>query len=172
MNSRRIINYLILALCFLSSCLGAQLSSCGVCRKFVKEKIIDEVPDVSKIELIRAKIMSACGKSKGKDTRFCWYIGAMHDSATGIINEVIKVISMGLPIDRACDRLGKLDHQICELEYDKEIDWKTVDLNKFKVRDLKKVLDGWGEQCKGCTEKSEFVRQIIELKPKYVKEEL
>lgn len=28
------------------------------------------------------------------------------------------------------------------------------------------------EVCKGCTEKSEFIKKIEELKPKYVKEEL
>ncbi|KAK6061664.1 hypothetical protein COOONC_00671 [Cooperia oncophora] len=29
-----------------------------------------------------------------------------------------------------------------------------------------------GTVCKGCTEKSEYVKKIEELKPKYVKEEL
>lgn len=47
-----------------------------------------------------------------------------------------------------------------------------MDLKKLKVRDLKKILEDWGEVCKGCTEKTEFVAKIEELKPKFVKEEL
>jgi hypothetical protein len=55
---------------------------------------------------------------------------------------------------------------------DKAIDWATVDFNKMRVKELKKILDEWNEQCKGCTEKSEYVKRIEELKPKYVKSEL
>jgi hypothetical protein len=45
-------------------------------------------------------------------------------------------------------------------------------LKKLKVKELKKILENWGENCKGCTEKAEFVAKINELKPKFVKEEL
>lgn len=55
---------------------------------------------------------------------------------------------------------------------EKELDWKTLDLNKLKVKDLRKILGDWGEECKGCTEKSEFTKRVQELRPKYVKEEL
>lgn len=55
---------------------------------------------------------------------------------------------------------------------EKTIDLKTVDLNKLKVRDLKKILSGWDEDCDGCIEKSEFIKRIEALKPKYVREEL
>lgn len=43
----------------------------------------------------------------------------------------------------------------------------SVDLKKLKVKDLKKILDDWGESCKGCAEKSDFIRRINELMPKY-----
>ncbi|VDK56071.1 unnamed protein product [Cylicostephanus goldi] len=42
----------------------------------------------------------------------------------------------------------------------------------MRVKELKNILSEWGEACKGCTEKSEFVKKIEELKPKYVREEL
>lgn len=42
-----------------------------------------------------------------------------------------------------------------------------MDLKKLKVKDLKKILDEWGESCKGCAEKSDFIRKITELMPKY-----
>lgn len=47
-----------------------------------------------------------------------------------------------------------------------------MDLKKLKVKDLKKILENWGDACKGCTEKSEFIAKINELKPKFVKEDL
>lgn len=55
---------------------------------------------------------------------------------------------------------------------DKTIDLKTVDLKKLKVRDLKKILSDWDEVCEGCIEKTDFIKRIQELKPKYLKDEL
>jgi len=55
---------------------------------------------------------------------------------------------------------------------EKQIDWKTVDFNKMRVKQLKKVLADWGEECKGCLEKSEYIKKIKDLLPKYVHEEL
>lgn len=50
---------------------------------------------------------------------------------------------------------------------DKQIDLNTVDLKKLKVRDLKKILSDWDEQCEGCLEKPDYIKRIEELKPKY-----
>ncbi len=50
---------------------------------------------------------------------------------------------------------------------DKQVDLSSVDLKKLKVRDLKKILEDWGESCKGCAEKSDYIRKINELMPKY-----
>lgn len=55
---------------------------------------------------------------------------------------------------------------------EKQIDLKTVDLKKLKVRDLKKILNDWDEVCDGCLEKTDFIKRIEELKPKYSKDEL
>lgn len=55
---------------------------------------------------------------------------------------------------------------------EKQIDLKSVDLKKLKVKELKKILSDWEERCEGCIEKSDFIRRIEELKPKYVREEL
>lgn len=57
--------------------------------------------------------------------------------------------------------------QICDLRFDVEIDLKTVDLKKLKVRDLKKIINDWGEDCQGCIEKSDFIQKIEELKPSH-----
>ena len=55
------------------------------------------------------------------------------------------------------------------LPAEKQIDLDAVDLKKLKVRDLKKILNDWGEECKACTEKSDFIKRIEHLKPKHFK---
>lgn len=53
------------------------------------------------------------------------------------------------------------------LPADKQIDLSTADLRKLRVKELRRILDDWGEVCKGCAEKSDFIRRIHELMPKY-----
>jgi len=55
---------------------------------------------------------------------------------------------------------------------EKSIDLKSVNLKKLKVRDLKKILSDWDEECEDCLEKGDFIRKIEDLKPKYLKSEL
>ncbi|XP_031164452.2 mesencephalic astrocyte-derived neurotrophic factor [Sander lucioperca] len=111
---------------------------------------------------IENAIIKSCKEAKGKDNRFCYYIGATSDAATKIINEVSKPLSYHAPVEKICEKLKKKDSQICELKYDKQLD-----LKKLKVKDLKKILEEWGESCKGCAEKSDFIRKITELMPKF-----
>jgi hypothetical protein len=54
------------------------------------------------------------------------------------------------------------------LPTEKQIDLDTVDLRKLKVKELKKILNQWGEECRGCAEKSDFVNRINDLKPLHV----
>ena len=55
---------------------------------------------------------------------------------------------------------------------EKQIDLTNVDLKKLKVKDLKKILSDWDEDkaCKGCAEKSDFIKKIEELMPTYAPE--
>ena len=50
---------------------------------------------------------------------------------------------------------------------DKSVDFATVNLKKLKVRDLRKILQNWGEECRGCTEKSDYMELIEKLIAKY-----
>ena len=68
-------------------------------------------------------------------------------------------------------KFWKHDHLLLNL-LEKQIDLKSVDLKKLKVRDLKKILSDWDEGCDGCLEKGDFIKRIEELKPKYIREEL
>ncbi|XP_013989560.1 mesencephalic astrocyte-derived neurotrophic factor [Salmo salar] len=116
---------------------------------------------------IEKALVETCKDAKGKENRFCYYIGGTNDAATKILNEISKPLSYHTPVDKICEKLKKKDSQICELKYDKQLDLSTVDLKKLKVKDLKKILEEWGESCKGCAEKSDFIRKINELMPKY-----
>ncbi|CAL1608992.1 unnamed protein product [Knipowitschia caucasica] len=142
---------------------------CEVCVSFLG-KFYDSLNE-NNVEFnnpdIEKALFKACKDAKGKDNRFCYYIGATSDAATKIINEVSKPMSYHVPAEKICEKLKKKDSQICELKYDKQLDLSTVDLKKLKVKDLKKILEEWGESCKGCAEKSDFIRKITELMPKY-----
>ncbi|XP_064160373.1 mesencephalic astrocyte-derived neurotrophic factor-like [Anguilla rostrata] len=116
---------------------------------------------------IERELVKMCKDAKGKENRLCYYMGATTDAATKIINEVSKPLSYHVPVEKVCEKLKKKDSQICELKYDKQVDLNTVDLRKLKVKDLKNILEEWGEVCKGCAEKSDFIRKINELMPKY-----
>jgi len=110
-----------------------------------------------------------CKKTtKDKVKRFCYYLGGLEESATGILGELSRPLSYSKPAYKICeDNLKKKDAQICELRFEKQIDLSKVDLKKLKVKDLKKVLNDWDEVCEGCIEKSDFIKRIEELKPKY-----
>ncbi|ELV10406.1 Dedicator of cytokinesis protein 3 [Tupaia chinensis] len=135
------------------------------CRKFyqdLKDRDVTFSPATIEKELIKF-----CREARGKENRLCYYIGATDDAATKIINEVSKPLAHHIPVEKICEKLKKKDSQICELKYDKQIDLSTVDLKKLRVKELKKILDDWGETCKGCAEKSDYIRKIHELMPKY-----
>ncbi|KAJ1364461.1 hypothetical protein KIN20_024561 [Parelaphostrongylus tenuis] len=155
--------------------IGPALSQeqCEVCVKVLKDSMA-KVPeaDKSKPESIAKVVREHCKDVKAKEHKFCFYIGALPESATSIMGDVSKQLSWSMPPEKVCDKLKSKDAQICELKYDKPLDWSKIDLKKMRVKELKNILNEWGEVCKGCTEKSEFVKKIEELKPKYVKQEL
>ncbi|CAD6991334.1 mesencephalic astrocyte-derived neurotrophic factor homolog [Ceratitis capitata] len=146
---------------------------CEVCIKTVK-RFADTLDQDTKKDhkKIEDEFKSFCKKQKNKEHRFCYYLGGLEESATGILNELSKPLSWSMPADKICEKLKKKDAQICELRYEKQIDLNNVDLKKLKVRDLKKILNDWDESCDGCIEKTDFIKRIEELKPKYAHNEL
>ncbi|XP_049783745.1 mesencephalic astrocyte-derived neurotrophic factor homolog [Schistocerca cancellata] len=161
----------LLALLGCGSCL--KKSDCEVCVT-VMEKFSGQLSDDvrSKPTLIEDEFRKFCKATKGKENRFCYYLGGLEESATGILGEMSKPVSWAMPAEKVCEKLKKKDSQICDLRYDKTIDLKTVDLKKLKVRDLKKILSDWDETCEGCIEKTDFIKRIEELKPQYLRQEL
>ncbi|CAH0398041.1 unnamed protein product [Chilo suppressalis] len=142
---------------------------CEVCVKTVDKFAATLTEDVKKDpKKIEVEFKKFCKGSKNKENRFCYYLGGLEESATGILGELSKPLSWSMPSDKICEKLRKKDAQICDLRFDKQIDLNNVDLKKLKVRDLKKILNDWDEVCDGCIEKTDFIKRIEELKPKYM----
>ena len=164
-------NSLLLALlvisCSLSLC-KLKAGDCEVCINYLT-KVREEaaVAALSSEDEISNLLREKCGSSQGKENRFCYYIGATEDAATRIVNEVVKPLVSSVPAEVICEKLKKMDEQICELKYDKKIDFKNTDISKLRVRELKKILTGWGEYCLGCAEKTDYVKRVKELLPKH-----
>merc|ERR1712012_221561 len=123
-------------------------------------------------DAIEKQFKKFCKDLKLKENRFCYFLGGTADAATGILGEMSKPLSWGMPSVKICEKLKKKDRQICELTYEKQIDFSTVDFKKLKVKDLKKILSDWDETCDGCLEKSDFIKKIEEVKPIHVRTEL
>lgn len=149
----------------------ADEDNCEVCVKFLK-RFIDGLDEATKSnpKKVEAAIRKACKTTKKDDNRFCYYIGGLEESATSMLQELSKPISWSMPADKVCMKLYKQDEQICDLKYDKTMDLSVVDLKKLKVKDLKSILQDWDQQCRGCTEKQDFIKLIEELLPKYAPE--
>uniref|UniRef100_A0A2K5M4S0 Cerebral dopamine neurotrophic factor n=1 Tax=Cercocebus atys TaxID=9531 RepID=A0A2K5M4S0_CERAT len=99
--------------------------------------------------------------------RLCYYFFFLKDAATKILSEVTRPMSVHMPAMKICDFFFLLDSQICELKYEKTLDLASVDLRKMRVAELKQILHSWGEECRACAEKTDYVNLIQELAPKY-----
>ncbi|BFF89964.1 mesencephalic astrocyte-derived neurotrophic factor homolog [Drosophila madeirensis] len=170
-------SHLVLVVCFLAgvaqTTLALKEEDCEVCIKTVR-RFAASLDDATKgdYKQIETEFKKFCKAQKNKEHRFCYYLGGLEESATGILNEMSKPLSWSMPAEKVCEKLKKKDAQICDLRYEKQIDLNSVDLKKLKVRDLKKILNDWDESCDGCLEKSDFIKRIEELKPKYARSEL
>lgn len=140
---------------------------CEVCVGFLGkfyEQLKENKVNFASADIEKA-LMKTCKDARGKDNRLCYYLGATPDAATRIVGEVSRPLSNHIPVSKICEKLKKKDGQICELRYEQQLDLTSVDLRKLRVRELKKVLEDWGEACRGCAEKDDFVRRITELLP-------
>uniref|UniRef100_A0A8C2IC61 Cerebral dopamine neurotrophic factor n=1 Tax=Cyprinus carpio TaxID=7962 RepID=A0A8C2IC61_CYPCA len=119
-------------------------------------------------ELVEEGLIRACAETKGKENRLCYYMGASNDAAAKVTGEVSRPLSAHVPVHKICQRLQRRDGQICELRYEHPVlDWSRDALSKMRVLELKRLLASWGEECRACLEKSEFIDLIQEVAPKH-----
>ncbi|KAK6033304.1 hypothetical protein OSTOST_00497 [Ostertagia ostertagi] len=90
----------------------------AVCVKVLKDAM-SKVPEAekSKPDFIAKAIREHCESSKLKDHKFCFYIGALPESATSMMVDVTKPLSWSMPPEKVCEKLKAKDAQICELKY-------------------------------------------------------
>ncbi|VDK56262.1 unnamed protein product [Cylicostephanus goldi] len=106
------------ALLLVFNCALAQ-QSCDVCTKVLTDAM-EKVPNdkKSKPDEIGKVIRQHCeGTKNNKDHKFCFYIGALPESATSMMVDVTKPLSWSMPAEKVCDKLRTKDAQICELKY-------------------------------------------------------
>lgn len=150
---------------------AATEENCEVCVKFLN-KFVDNLPSEAKGDpmKIEKELLKSCKAAKSSDNRFCYYIGGTSDAATSILSDLTKPLSWGVPANKVCFKIYKKDEQICDLKYEKQMDFVNANFRKLKVKDLKKILNDWEDSCRGCTEKDDYIRRIEELLPKYAPE--
>ncbi|XP_027694317.1 cerebral dopamine neurotrophic factor [Vombatus ursinus] len=132
-------------------------ADCEVCKEFLERfysSLITKGVDFSQ-ETIENELISICLDSKGKENRLCYYLRATNDAATKILSEVTHPMSAHVPAIKICEKLKKIDSQICELKSEKRLNLESVDLLKMRVAELKRILHHWGEECEACTEKAD-----------------
>jgi len=145
---------------------------CEVCVNMltkIDKACIDE--GITSLDGIEKKAREMCKAARDQDNRFCYYVGLTADAATTMHKDIVKPISFHKPAAKICQTLKKKDMQICELKYPKPYDYSAINFKKIKVKELKKILVDWGEVCKNCLEKDEFVKKVKEMMPKYVPKE-
>ncbi|KAK2504325.1 hypothetical protein MC885_020709, partial [Smutsia gigantea] len=124
------------------------------------------------LHIIEKELTNFCLDVKGKENRLCYSLGATDDAATKILSEVTHPVSVHMPAVKICEKLKKMDSQICELRYgimesEKKLDLESLDLSKMRVAELKQILYSRGEEFRACAEKTDYVNLIKELAPKW-----
>merc|ERR1712008_520691 len=76
--------------------------------------------DAKDMQKINKAFTVFCKDLKLKENRFCYYLGGTGDAATGILGEMSKPLSWGMPFEKVCEKLKKKDKQICDLRYEKK----------------------------------------------------
>ncbi|VFV25295.1 Hypothetical predicted protein [Lynx pardinus] len=94
-------------------------ADCEVCKEFLNRfynSLIARGVNFS-LDTIEKELVSFCLDVKGKENRLCYYLGATKDAATKILSEVARPMSVHMPATKICEKLKKMDSQICELKY-------------------------------------------------------
>ena len=101
------------SLLFSPMVLSLKAGECEVCisvlDRFKATLAKDQQGDQKAIE---KEFVKFCKPLKLKENRFCYYLGGTADAATGILGEMAKPLSWGMPSDKVCEKLKKKDKQV------------------------------------------------------------
>mmetsp|Transcript_5273 Transcript_5273/g.15412 ORF Transcript_5273/g.15412 Transcript_5273/m.15412 type:complete len:166 (+) Transcript_5273:104-601(+) len=132
---------------------------CEVC-----VKVMDDVRATMTKEASRKKpeIESAIGKYcaneanalSAREKKICYYIDP-------IKRDVAQPFSLGMSSLKVCKRITKTNPEICTVKFPIKTDkLEKKDLSKLRVKQLRQILSERGVECKGCLEKSEFIKKV------------
>merc|ERR1711871_1043042 len=124
---------------------------CEVCKSVLDRIDQGLTPEMRKdVELIEKSMYKFCKTAKGKDQTMCYYMGegdSEQGTSGGVKREISSSFSRGVNAKRLCNRL-------------KKIDLAKADLNKMRVKELRKILADYEIPCVGCAEKGDFIAAI------------
>mmetsp|Transcript_2488 Transcript_2488/g.3323 ORF Transcript_2488/g.3323 Transcript_2488/m.3323 type:complete len:167 (-) Transcript_2488:182-682(-) len=135
----------------------AAAGDCEVCIK-----VMDDVrANMSKKETkdkpsIEAALGTYCQKSDlgPREKKLCYYIDP-------IKRDVAHPFSLGMPSKKVCERINNSNPEICSVKFPvATAKMEKQDLSKLRVKQLKSILADRGVECKGCVEKSEFIKKV------------
>jgi len=134
-------------------------SDCEVCTKVMTD--VRESMDKADIKN-KPKVEEALGAYCARDDhgprerKICYYIDP-------IKRDVAQPFSTGMPPDRVCKRINKANPEICTVKFPVKTDkLEKKDLSKMRVKQLRRILADRGLDCKGCVEKSEFIKKVLD----------
>ena len=68
-----------------------------------------------------------------------------------------------MPPERVCKRINQSNPEICTVKFPVKTEkLEKKDLSKMRVKQLRRILADRGVECKGCVEKSEFVKKVLD----------
>lgn len=114
--------------------------------------------DSRKKPAIEKAIGEYCSREtlNSRQKKICYYIDP-------IKRDVAQPFSLGMGSLKTCQRITKMNPEICHVKMPLKTDkMETQDLSKLRVKQLKSILSDRGVECKGCVEKSEFIKKVEE----------
>ncbi|XP_058482029.1 cerebral dopamine neurotrophic factor [Solea solea] len=161
----------LVILLFFRGTSSSAAGSCEVCVGFL-HRLYDSLTSAHKEltpALVEEELDQACTVAQGKEARLCYYLGASSDAATRVTASVSQPLASHVPVEKICQRLSSTDTQICQLRYESQLkDLSSDGLGKLRVLELRNILASWGEECRGCLEKHEFVSLIQRKAPQHI----
>merc|ERR1712216_688596 len=80
-----------------------------------------------------------------------------------IKKDVARPVSIGMPYKKACEKLSKMNPEICEVKFEVKVDLAKTNFKKMRVKQLKGLLNERGASCSGCTEKADFIKKVKQV---------
>jgi hypothetical protein len=113
--------------------------------------------DIKKKPMVEEAIDKYCKKKElgAKEKKLCYYIEPVK-------RDIAQPFSTGMPTEKLCKRIAKANPEVCSVRFPAKTEGKTEDDFKgMRVKQLKQILADRGVECKGCSEKGEFVKKVV-----------